>query len=145
MTCSPSDVLDRLVEATNRHDLDGIVACFAARYRNETPAHPMRGFVGADQVRRNWAQLLAGVPDLTAQVVGRAVDGDTVWSEWRLSGTRPDGARHEMRGVIIFAVTDGQVGAARFYLEPVEHDSGTVDDAVRRAAAIPPGAAGEGP
>lgn len=145
MTPSPSDVVDRLVQATNRHDLDGIVACFAARYRNETPAHPTRGFVGDDQVRRNWAQLLAGVPDLTAQVLACAVDGDTVWSEWHLAGTRRDGAPHEMRGVIIFAVLDGQVSAARFYLEPVEHDSGTVDDAVRRAVATPPGVAGEGP
>lgn len=47
----PTVLLDQLQEAVNAHDLDGIVACFALDYRNETPAHPMRGFVGRDQVR----------------------------------------------------------------------------------------------
>ena len=131
MTLSPVQVIERLAKASSEHDLDAIVGCFAPDYVNETPAHPLRGFRGREQVRRNWAQILAGVPDLQARVVAVAVDGDTVWSEWQMSGTRRDGAAHEMRGVNIFQVTDGLIQAARFYLEPVERDSGSVDDAVR--------------
>jgi len=131
VTLSPVQVIERLAKASSEHDLDAIVGCFAPDYVNETPAHPLRGFRGREQVRRNWAQILAGVPDLQARVVAVAVDGDTVWSEWQMSGTRRDGAAHEMRGVNIFQVTDGLIQAARFYLEPVERDSGGVDDAVR--------------
>ena len=135
-----TDVLSfphRLAAATTAHDIDALVACFGADYINETPAHPARGFLGADQVRRNWTQLFAGIPDLTARVLATAVDGDTVWSEWEMTGTRRDGTAHLMRGVIIFGVRDGQAAWARFYLEPVEVDGGDVDTAVARAAAGP--------
>jgi hypothetical protein len=143
MTASPHHMIQRLMHATNDHDLDGIVACFAETYANETPAHPGRGFEGRDQVRRNWAQILSGVPDVHAEILASVTDGATVWSEWRMAGTRRDGVAHEMRGVIVFDIAEELIAAARFYLEPVEHDSGTVDDAVRHAAA--PGHAGVRP
>jgi ketosteroid isomerase-like protein len=128
----PAAVVGRLERATNEHDLETLVACFASDYRNETPAHPERGFTGRDQVRANWSQIFAAIPDLTCQVVGCAVDGDTVWSEWEHRGTRPDGTPHLMRGVIIFGVADGVAAWARFYLEPVQAAAGTVDQAVRQ-------------
>lgn len=135
---SPAEVVERLANATSEHDLEGIVACFAEDYINETPAHPQRSFQGRDQVRRNWQQILTGVPDITAQIKKSPVDGDTVWSEWHMSGTRLDGALHEMRGVIILDVAGGLVTSARFYLEPVESRSGTVDTAVHRTLTAPP-------
>ncbi len=64
-----SSLVDRLSQATNDHDLEGLVACFASDYRNETPAHPERGFVGNEQVRKNWTQIFAAVPDLTAKIL----------------------------------------------------------------------------
>ena len=137
MAPNPADVVERLARATSAHDLEGIVGCFAEDYVNQTPTHPQRSFTGRDQVRRNWEQILTGVPDITARVLASAVDGDTVWSEWQMSGTRLDGAAHEMGGVIIFAVAGEHVQAARFYLEPLERESGTVDDAVRRTVAAP--------
>ena len=142
---SPADLVEQLAHATSQHDLEGIVACFAEGYVNETPAHPQRSFRGRDQVRRNWEQILTGVPDITARVLAiSAVDGDTVWSEWQMTGTRLDGELHEMRGVIIFDVAGGLVTAARFYLEPVESRSGTVDTAVHRTLTAPR-AAGSAP
>src|SRR4051794_17880376 len=126
-----AEFVDRLEAATNAHDPDAIAACFAEGYENVAPANPQRNFTGRDQVRRNWEQILGFVPDLEAAVVGRAVHGDTVWSEWEMSGTRRDGSAHHMRGVIVFGVAGGVATWARFFLEPVESDSGTVDDAVR--------------
>jgi ketosteroid isomerase-like protein len=116
----------------NAHDLDMMVACFAEDYVNETPAHPQRGFRGNQQVRRNWTQILAGVPDLRAQLLRTAVDGDTIWTEWDMSGTRHDGPAFGMRGVVIFGVSDAAITSARFYLEPVEDTSGDVDAHTRR-------------
>jgi ketosteroid isomerase-like protein len=128
----PSAVIERLLQALNDHDLDALVASFDDKYVNETPAHPQRGFRGSDQVRRNWSQILSGVPDIRASVPRRVVDGDTVWTEWDISGTRRDGEQFLMRGVVIFGVAEGAVASARFYLEPVEQSSGDVDAHTRR-------------
>lgn len=129
---SPAALVERLAQATNAHDLDGLVACFAEEYRNETPAHPERGFTGRDQVRTNWEQIFAFISDVQADVLRMAVDGDTVWSEWEHRGHRPDGSLHVMRGVVIFGVEDGLATWARFYLEPVEQSGDNVDEFRRR-------------
>jgi ketosteroid isomerase-like protein len=124
--------VERLRDLTNAHDLDGIAACFAADYRNETPAHPARGFIGQQQVRRNWSQILAAIPDVVTEIVASAVVGDTVWSEWEHRGTRPDGLPHLLRGVIVFVVRAGVIASARFFLEPVDDATDDVDLAVQR-------------
>lgn len=134
-TEGPAAMIQRLVGATNAHDVEAVVACFGASYRNETPAHPARSFDGPDQVRRNWEQIFAFVPDLTAEVLRVAVDGDTVWSEWEHRGTRADGSAHLMRGVVIFGVTDLVADWARFYLEPVDTGDTDITTAVRRQVA----------
>lgn len=131
-------LVERLHRATNAHDLQAIVDCFSATYRNETPAHPERGFVGNDQVRRNWEQILAAVPDISAELLGCCADGQTVWTEWEQRGTRRDGSSHHMRGVIIFGVSDDVAQWARFYLEPV-HAGGVGVDAAVRAQVSPAG------
>jgi ketosteroid isomerase-like protein len=128
----PNAVIMALAAAANAHDLEAVVDCFAEGYVNETPAHPSRGFEGRDQVRKNWTQIFAAVPDVVTDVVATATDGDIVWSEWEHRGTRADGSAHLMRGVIMFTVADGRIARARFYMEPVEGDAGAVDDAVRR-------------
>lgn len=127
----PLATIDELAHATNQHDLEGLVACFADDYQNETPAHPSRGFRGRAQVRRNWEQIFAFVPDIAAHVTRSAVDGDTVWTEWEMRGTRRDGTAHRLNGVIVFGVSDGAIRWARFYLEPVDEGDATADDAVR--------------
>jgi ketosteroid isomerase-like protein len=124
-------MVDRLLRATNDHDIEAVVACFAEDYENETPAHPARGFRGSEQVRRNWEQIFAFVPDLRAEVTRSTVDGEVVWSEWEMTGTRRDGSAHLMRGVVIFGVRGGLAQWARLYLEPVDLGDDTVDDAVR--------------
>jgi ketosteroid isomerase-like protein len=125
-------LLDRLAAAVNSHDLDTLAGCFAAGYRNETPAHPARGFTGRGQVRRNWEQIFTYVPDITARVLRSYADGEVVWSEWQMTGTRFDGSAHQMAGVIVFGVRGGQFSWARFYLEPVDDGGPGVNEAVRR-------------
>ncbi|WBM78942.1 nuclear transport factor 2 family protein [Cryobacterium breve] len=127
----PSAVVQRLRVATNAHDIDAIVACFTPDYRNETPVHPERSFVGHEQVRRNWMQILAAIPDVSTEIVALVVSGNVVWTEWEHRGTRRDGTAHLMRGVVVFAVTAGLIASARFFLEPVDAAGGDVDAAVR--------------
>ena len=131
-------ILSELVAATNAHDLDALVACFAPDYRNETPAHPSRSFTGSEQVRLNWTRMFDAIPDLRAEVTQSAVDGGVAWTEWELSGTRRDGTEHLMRGVMIFTAADGVFTSVRFYLEPVERADGDIDDTIARAAGASP-------
>ena len=142
-------VLARLERATNAHDVNAWWRASLPDYRNDTPAHPERSFTGREQVRRNWEQIFAAIPDLTARVLRSAVNGGEVWSEWEHRGTRRDGSAHVMRGVVIFGVANGLLTWARFYLEPVQEGGGNVDAAVRRQVApvrpCHPGASSERP
>ena len=141
MTTTPLSFVERLRDATNAHDLDALVDCFAESYRNETPLHPARGFTGRGQVRSNWQQIFAAVPDVEATVHATAVNGDEIWSEWEMRGTRPDGSPHHMRGVIIFGVDEGRADSARFYLEPVDAGNQGATEAVRNIVGAPSGPA----
>lgn len=128
---APPEPLARLTAAIHRRDLDAIAGCFAEDYRNETPAHPSRGFTGRAQVRRNWEQILSAVADLEARVERWVRDGDVVWTEWTQSGSRADGAPFDMCGVVLFVLAGEEIAAARFYLEPVLRDDDGIDAAVR--------------
>lgn len=131
------EFLTRLLEATNDHDVTGIVACFSDAYVNVTPCHPARGFTGREQVRRNWTMILGAVPDLVAEVRAFVEDGDTIWSEWEMRGTRHDGEPHLIRGVLVFTVRNDLATHLRFFLEPVDDAPVDADRAVA-------GLAGEG-
>lgn len=134
---TPTEVIGRLFDRTNAHDLEGLVACFAPDYTLTNPAHPARDFVGTEQVKRNWTGLFAGVPDLVASVRGIVGDGNQVWVELAMDGTRRDGVPVHMAGVQIFTIGDGLVQGCRFYLEPVEPDGVDADGAVREAVGRP--------
>jgi len=132
MTDASATMVERLRDATNAHDLDALVDCFAESYRNETPAHPSRGFEGRAQVRSNWEQIFAAVPDVTARLLRTVGDDTEIWSEWEMSGTRRDGFPHLMRGVIIFGIDGHRATWARFFLEPVESAGQGPSEAVSR-------------
>src|SRR4029077_14070413 len=117
----------------NEHDLESLVACFDQDYVSERPVHPARDFRGRDQVRRNWTQIFAAVPDLESRLVRSIATADTAWAEWEWAGTRRDGTPHLMRGVTILGVKDSGAAWARFYMEPVDLGGPAVDDAVRQA------------
>ena len=63
-----ADVLERLRDARNRHDLDAFPDCFDSGYRSEQPVHPDRAFTGQEQVRRNWTAVFDGMPDFRAEL-----------------------------------------------------------------------------
>jgi hypothetical protein len=132
----PVIFIQRLQRATNAHDLETLVSCFADSYRNQTPAHPVRGFSGREQVRKNWQHIFQAIPDLSASATWIA-DERTVWSEWEMRGTRLDGSPHLVRGVVIFEVAEGLATGARFYLEPVDDRAITPDAAVANHVDVP--------
>jgi len=132
LMCMTHPVLQRLVEATNEHDLEALTACFAPKFVNETPSHPDRSFVGREQVRQNWSAIFGGVPDIHLAVIRSAVDGESVWAELELKGTRADGVAHWMRGVTIFGIEHDLLAWVRFYVEPVQPDGIPVETVIRQ-------------
>ncbi|MBT2567311.1 nuclear transport factor 2 family protein [Arthrobacter sp. ISL-85] len=131
----PDGPVRRMFSATQQRDLEAMVAEFAEDYVNITPNHPARSFTGSAQVRRNWSALFAGIPDLTVTVLDSATGtGGKVWVEWGSRGTRLDGSAVEQAGVAIFSVRDDRIAAVRFYLEPVDKDTGDVNAAVQAVA-----------
>ena len=125
-----TDVIERLVVAMNAHDLDATTELIRDDYRSEQPAHPSRAFVGRAQMRANWEAMFAGIPDFHAEIRRSVQDGDTIWSEWRWSGTRSDGQVFDMRGVTLFQIIGDQIAAGRLYLEDVEQGAAGIEIAV---------------
>ena len=128
----PAAVAERIRRATSEHDLDALAACFTSDYQSVWPIHPARSFGGVEQVRRNWEQIFASVPDVRTEVLNSVVDGDETWSQWDFSGNRRDGEPFLMRGVVILRVPGERATLARFYLEPVDDTADEVNAAVRR-------------
>jgi limonene-1,2-epoxide hydrolase len=131
---NPAEVVERLQQAMNRHDLEAFVDCFDPDYRSEQPVHPNRGFGGREQVEKNWSALFEGIPDFHAELLATATEGDKVWSEWHWTGTRANEAPLDMRGVTLFGIETGRIVSGRLYMEEVEEAGGDIDEAVRRLA-----------
>ena len=136
MADDPRAVLERLLDALNAHDLDSLVDCFDEGYRSEQPAHPERAFVGRDQVRKNWGALLEQIPDLRAELVASAIDGEAVWAEMGWTGTKTDGAPLDERGVTILGIREGRIASGRLYMEEVEQEGAGIDETVDQMTGV---------
>ncbi len=138
-TRTPSEVLDQLVAATNAHDIEALVACFAEDYDLTDPVHPARSFTGSAQVRKNWTAMFAAVPDVRLDVQNHVVTDVGFWLEASQVGRRRDGRRLEMRLVFIASVADGRITSAHMYTAPVEPGGPDIDAVfAAMAGAAPP-------
>jgi ketosteroid isomerase-like protein len=95
------DILERMLGAFNRHDLDEIMTLFADDCVFESPRGPApwgRRFVGKEEGREGLAARFEGIPDVHYGDDRHFVSGDRGASEWTLTGTGSDGGRIEVRG-----------------------------------------------
>lgn len=112
--------MKRLEHAISHQDLDALTQCFDPDYQSEFPVHLDRAFRGHAQMRKNWTQIFAAVPDIQATLVRAVADGQTVWTEWDWKGTRSDGAPYHMRGVTIQTIPEDRITRVWLYMEPVQ-------------------------
>jgi ketosteroid isomerase-like protein len=113
-------LVERVQRAINAHDLEGLMACFAADVRSEQPTRPDRGFHGRDELRSYWEQVLSSEGDFHADLLRAAGDAHTAWAEWCWTGTRADGSRFARAGVTIYGVEREHITWVRLYMEPVQ-------------------------
>ncbi|MDR6685266.1 ketosteroid isomerase-like protein [Arthrobacter sp. 1088] len=137
-----SEVIDRLLEAMNAHDLEAVAALFDADYHSEQPAHPGRTFVGKGQLHANWAAMFAGIPDFRTELIRSVDDGNITWTEWSWTGNRTDGEPFHARGVTLFEVKDGLITSGRLYMEDVEREIVGIDQAVENLSGRRPDTSG---
>ncbi|MBT2594958.1 nuclear transport factor 2 family protein [Arthrobacter sp. ISL-72] len=131
MSSDPEAVAQRWITSLSADDLEAAVNCFDAAYVDETPARRGESVQGQDSVRRNFSMLFSDLPDPTANISRTVADGDYVWMEWRMRGTRRDCTLLEFVGVNIFQVTDGRFRSGRIYTEIVR-DAGGIDAQINR-------------
>jgi ketosteroid isomerase-like protein len=127
----PRAVAERWTRALSEHDVEAAVACFDPDYEDEAPARPGESVKGQENVRRNFETLFQDVPNLRAEILSAVVDGDSVWMEWRMHGTRSNGTPFEFAGVNIFGVREDRFAWGRIYTELVR-DAGGVDGQLQR-------------
>ena len=106
------DLLQSLLAAFNRHDLDAIMDFFA----DECVLYMPRGsaprgdrFVGKADVRAGLSRRFEGLPDVHYGDDRHWVCGDLGVSEWTLTGTTRTGTRIEVRGVDLLEFADGRI------------------------------------
>ncbi len=106
------DVLERMLDGFNRHDLDTIMSLFADDCVFESPRGPDpwgRRFVGKDEVRGGLGTRFETIPDVRYGHGDHFVAGDRGVSEWTLTGTTVAGERLEVRGCDLWTFRGDEV------------------------------------
>jgi steroid delta-isomerase-like uncharacterized protein len=117
--------LQAVLDAFNRHDLDGIMEHFAEDAVFESPRGPDpwgTRFEGRDAVRAGLAKRFEGIPDVHYGDDRHflSADGDRGVSEWTLTGTTTDGQRLEVRGCDVWTLRSGKIVVKDSYWKRVE-------------------------
>jgi ketosteroid isomerase-like protein len=104
------EVLRRVLDGFNRHDLDAIMSHFAGDCVFEAPRGPDpwgRRFAGKDEVRRGLAARFQGIPDVRYGDDDHFACGARGVSEWTLRGTTVDREPIEVRGCDLWTFGPG--------------------------------------
>ena len=102
-------VLQQVLDAFNRHDLEAIMSFFSEDCIFDSPRGPDRfgrRFVGKDEVRRGLASRFEGIPDVHYRDGDHFVCGRRGASEWTIVGTTVDGERIDVRGCDLWTFGD---------------------------------------
>jgi ketosteroid isomerase-like protein len=120
---SKLDVLEQMLDAFNRHDLDAIMALFADGCVFESPRGPEAWgtrFEGKEAVAEGLAARFQGIPDVSYEGHGHFVSGERGVSEWTLRGSALDGGRLEVRGCDLWTFRADEIVRKDSYWKIVE-------------------------
>jgi ketosteroid isomerase-like protein len=117
------DVLERMVDGFNAHDLDAIMALFSDDCAFESPRGPDpwgRRFEGPSAVREGLGARFATIPDVHYGDGSHFVAGERGVSEWTLTGTTTDGTELRVRGCDIWTFRGDEVVLKNSFWKIVE-------------------------
>lgn len=120
------ETVKAILDAFNAHDLDAIMEFFADDCSLDMPRGPDpwgQRFLGKAEVREGLATRFAGLPDVHYGDDRHWISGNMVVSEWRLTGTRSDGVRVNVRGCDHYEFRDGKVIRKDSYWKLIEQSS----------------------
>ena len=112
------EVLQQLVAAFNRHDLDAIMEFFVEECTLEMPRGPHawgQRYTGKGQVREALGGRLSGIPDVHYGQDRHWVCGDFGVSEWNLTGTTTGGVRLDVWGCDHYEFQDNKIRRKNSY------------------------------
>jgi ketosteroid isomerase-like protein len=117
-------ILEQLLDAFNRHDLDAIMGYFAEECTFDMPRGPEpwgRRWRGKAQVREGLASRFTGIPDVHYGEARHWVCGDAFGvSDWTLTGTTTSGIPVNVRGCDHYTFRDGKIVCKDSYWKIVE-------------------------
>jgi hypothetical protein len=123
LPCTDSaQVIARLHQCWNTHDLDGLVACFHPDYQSLQPFHPDRNFTGLASLRARWRAVFESLANFEAELKRGAVMDQVVWTEWRWHGCHTSGVLYESVGVVIFELAGDLIRRATIYSEVLANE-----------------------
>lgn len=99
-------------DAFNRHDIDGVMKCFADDCVFYTVGGPEvfgTRIEGAEAIAAAFTAVWAGMKDAHWDHHSHFVHGDRAVSEWVFSGTDANGMRVEAQGADLFTLRDGKI------------------------------------
>ena len=106
---SPEQIVQKQVEAYNRHDLEAFLGFYAADVKlYDFPDKERSSGLGA--MRKTYGKLFAENPRLKVDIPKRIVQGDTVIDQEFLSIDED----RRLRAVAIYRVVDGKIAAVWF-------------------------------
>ncbi len=113
-TTYEEELIERYFDAFNRHDLEGVMACFHGQ--------PVivdgegRRFEGRDEVRRHYESSFALFPDGRCDLISRTGNAGRGMAESVFRGTRPrEGRVVEAVGAEVLEIVDGRIKEIRDY------------------------------
>jgi len=119
-----TELLKRILNAFNAHDIDTVMGFFVEDCVLEMPRGPDpwgRRFVGAATVRQALKSRFDGIPDVQYCEDSHYVAGSIGISKWTLRGTSAtNGAPIEVRGCDFFEFRDGKIAKKDSYWKIVE-------------------------
>jgi hypothetical protein len=106
---SPETIVQKQVEAYNKHDLDAFLGFYASDVKLYDFPDKERSS-GLDAMRKTYGKLFADNPELKVDIRKRIVQGDTVIDQEAIF-VRED---RRFTAVAIYQVTDGKIAAVWF-------------------------------
>ena len=111
-------LLERILAAFNRHDVDDVMAFFTEDCVFEMPRGPEpwgRRLEGKARAREGIEARFAGIPDIHYGKDRHWVAGDRGVSEWTITGTDTSGKRVEVQGCDLFEFREGKIARKDSY------------------------------